>query len=518
MSGKDDPFGLRGKTVIVPTPGGAPKRDPIAPLPAPAAPRPQATVIQPAFQPPPASHPVAPPAQGLGVPPPAQDDWMLARPPMRPPATPAPAESGIPAEKIPLDIALGAGAGAEYSAANPMTAAAAPLLILLGRLRLMIVDMQAVPLMNHVARQITEFEQKVLQAGISREDALVAKYVLCGTADDIVQNLPGTDRHVWMQYSMLAQFFQVRTSGVGFFEELNKALANPAQHYELLELMHACLSLGFEGQYRGMAGGDNELQRVRRDVYETLRRLKPRSDEDISPRWRGMALKMRDFGSRVPVWAIGSLAAAVLVGIFLTLRFAITSDGDALAATLVGLHPGDNVTIARAAFVPFKQELVNPNTTQLQRIRTALKDEIAAGAMAVDPVGDDIVIRVSNLVLFDSGKADVKPEFAAAAARIAKALDKEPGPINVVGHTDNVKPRPTSAYKSNFDLSLARAKSVGALIARSLSDPTRVVEDGKGEDEPVASNATPEGRAQNRRVEISIPKEETLKGQTAASQ
>src|SRR5690606_29860469 len=167
----------------------------------------------------------------------AQSFFPGAQPPPQPQA---------PAEKIPLEVALNARDGAEYSAANPILAAAAPLMILLGRLRLMIIDMQAVPLMNHVANAIREFERKVLEAGVPHEDAMIAKYALCGTADDIVQNLPGADRQVWLQYSMLAQFFQVRTSGVGFFEELNKLLANPAPRYHLLELMHACLSLGFE--------------------------------------------------------------------------------------------------------------------------------------------------------------------------------------------------------------------------------------------------------------------------------
>jgi type VI secretion system protein ImpK len=398
----------------------------------------------------------------------------------------------------------------DYSASNPITAAAAPLLILLGRLRLMVVDMQAVPLMNHVARQITEFEKKILAAGVTGEDAQVAKYALCGTADDIVQNLPGTDRHVWMQYSMLAQFFQVRTSGIGFFEELNKVLANPAPRYNLLELMHACLSLGFEGQYRGAAGGDVELQRIRRDVYQTLRHLKARSDEDISPRWRGMAVKMRDFSSRVPIWAVASLTGAALVAIFFMLRFMISSDGDALAQTLVHLHPNTNITIERTAFKPFTAQLFDPNTSQLQRIKDGLKDDIAAGQLAVEPVGDDITIRVNNLVLFDSGKADVKPEFAPVAQHIAETLNKEPGPINVIGHTDNVKPRPGGAFKSNYDLSVARAQSVDDILAKALKDPSRVVVSGKGEDEPVASNDTAEGRAQNRRVEIMIQKEETL--------
>jgi type VI secretion system protein ImpK len=96
------------------------------------------------------------------------------------------------------------------------------------------------------------------------------------------------------------------------------------------------------------------------------------------------------------------------------------------------------------------------------------------------------------------------------AQRIAEALNPEPGPIHVIGHTDNVKPRASGPFKSNFDLSVARAKSVEAVLAASLSDASRLVVEGKGEDEPIADNKTPEGRAANRRVEIMIPREETL--------
>ena len=98
----------------------------------------------------------------------------------------------------------------------------------------------------------------------------------------------------------------------------------------------------------------------------------------------------------------------------------------------------------------------------------------------------------------------------------AAALDKEPGPIHVIGHTDNVKPKATSSFKSNLDLSVARAKSVEVVLAKSLTDPTRIQAEGKGDLEPVADNKTADGRAQNRRVEIMIPKEETLK-QAAAT-
>lgn len=111
--------------------------------------------------------------------------------------------------------------------------------------------------------------------------------------------------------------------------------------------MHACLLLGFEGQYRGSAGGDSALQRVRRDVYQTLRHVKARADDDISPRWRGLALRMGQFDAGIPLWAIASGAAALLAGVFFLLRFLIGNDGEALASRLVDLHPTATIGIVR---------------------------------------------------------------------------------------------------------------------------------------------------------------------------
>ncbi|TIU23954.1 MAG: type VI secretion system protein TssL, partial [Mesorhizobium sp.] len=141
---------------------------------------------------------------------------------------------------------------------------------------------------------------------------------------------------------------------------------------------------------------------------------------------------------------------------------------------------------------------------------TALAKNIARGGLTVGTQGRFIVVEINNLLLFQSGRAEIKPEFGPIAADIAAALEPEPGPITIVGHTDNVKPRKSSAFKSNFDLSVARAKAVEAMMAPRFSDPSRITVDGKGEDEPIADNTTPEGRAQNRRVDVMIPKEETL--------
>jgi len=145
--------------------------------------------------------------------------------------------------------------------------------------------------------------------------------------------------------------------------------------------------------------------------------------------------------------------------------------------------------------------------TQLQRIRNALGVEKLACAMTADQTGRYIIIRVCDLVLFAPGEATVLDAFKPVAARVAATLDKEPGHIKIVGHTDS-SPIHTVRFPSNFELSVERAKAVAAVLKLGLANPTRVDIEGKGPDAPIASNSTPDGRARNRRVEIFIERSE----------
>jgi type VI secretion system protein ImpK len=460
---------------------------------------------------------------GFGSPPPSSggfgapqgggsNDWMGAKPKDQgffPEARrPEPAMRASPTKKISLDRALSASVSGHSSEANPITAAAAALLILFGRLRSQIVEMQAVPLMQYVTEEIEKFEQSVLAAGVDPTDMMIAKYCLCGTADDIVQNLPGTDRSVWLQYSMVARFFNKRTSGVGFFQEVDKALQNPIQKYYLLELMLICLQLGFEGQYRAMAGGDVQLQNVKRGIYEALRRVKPRGDDDISPAWKGVELAVNKNAGGIPVWAIACFAGALMVGAYFTMRLMLVDEGNTLATRMVSLHPSQMIKLSRnteveIAYVP---PVFVAESNQRERIEEALAGE----AVTIVQQGDFIVLDVNNTVLFDSGKAEVKAAFAGLAAKIAAVLDGEPGPVRVIGHTDNVPMSGRGRYKNNFELSVARANAVAKELSFSFTDPARIQIDGRGEDEPTADNNTNDGRSLNRRVEIMIQRDDTL--------
>jgi type VI secretion system protein ImpK len=385
--------------------------------------------------------------------------------------------------------------------ANPIMRAAGPLLQLLGRLRVAALRASFASLMEQVAEAIKFFEKDIRSAGISEQQANNAKYILCATADDIVQHIPTEERHVWAQYSMLSRFFGERIGGVRFFEMLTQAKLDPLVNYPVLELYHACLALGFQGVYRTQSGGLATLQQIQRDLYETLRRVRPKVARDLSPHWQGQSLGLNANRWRVPVWVVAASSAVLLFALFLVLRFLLSGTAEAAAEATALLHPDGKVALKRRVYVPPPPPPPPPPpTSQIARLR----DELQNGECnVVEETATEIVIRLCDQVTFDPGQAVVKEQFKPLAAKIAALLDKEHGRIRVVGHTDST-PIKTVRFPSNWHLSMERAKAVAALLKLGLSDPSRIEVDGKGPDVPIASNATPEGRAKNRRVEVMI--------------
>ena len=504
MSDKEkpvNPFGRGERTIIRPNPGG---RLPQTPYPPSGEPPPSQSSPQPRapYSPTPGSPsaPYSPQPQGYAAAPSshAPEEWISTpTPPQSPQAAPAPG----PLLRVDELVAPNA---------NPIMRAAGPLLQLLGRLRVALMRASFASLMEQVADAVKFFETDIRSAGISEQQANTAKYILCATADDIVQHIPTEDRHVWTQYSMLSRFFGERIGGVRFFEILDHLKTDPLVNYPVLELQHACLALGFQGMHRTTAGGLANLQLIQRNLYETLRRVRPKVMSDLSPNWRGQALANRRQRIRVPVWMVAAIAAALLTGVYFTLRELLSSRAENAAEVAMALHPSGAIELKRRVIAPPPPPPPPPpvdRITQLQRIRNALALEKTACAMTADQTPSFIVIRVCDLVLFASGQANVLDAFKPVAARVAATLDKEPGRIRIVGHTDS-SPMKSVRFPSNFELSVERAKAVAAVLKTGLADPSRVEIAGKGPDEPIAPNTTPEGRAKNRRVEIFIERSE----------
>ena len=496
MSSKDDPFGPDGKTAIKPAHGPG-RRGGVDSAPA----SPLYRKVDPTVLDPTAGHQ---PIKGAAAP-----RTMLAGDQPDDPITDH-------RRALTLDRLFEANDQVDYRTANPILAAAAPVLMLLGHLRQIPVEVRPGRLAAHLATMMQDFDRKVAHAGVGEADGRVALYVLCETVDDIAQNLPGLTPSGWLPQGMLSRFFRADAAGVGFFDALNRILAEPEDQLDLLEFMHACLSLGFEGQYRRVPEGATGLDRVRRDVYETLRYFRSPPEDHISPQWLGVPMGLAKPRARIPIWAAAAAACALVAGGFFEMRKLVTEDGEAMAAAILELDPPQPVAIQHVRLMPAVEMEPAPVAApvalprldvQLERVRTALAAEIAADKLTVDARGQFIVVEINNLELFRPGRATLRPEFEELIGPVAAALSAEPGSIRIVGHTDSEKPGRGSAFKSNFDLSVARARAVEKLLSPKVADAGRIQVEGKGEDEPIADNATPEGRAKNRRVDLMIARE-----------
>ncbi len=143
----------------------------------------------------------------------------------------------------------------------------------------------------------------------------------------------------------------------------------------------------------------------------------------------------------------------------------------------------------------------------------AMSEEILKGNIELEVVGSRVIIRVMEQGSFESGGAVIRPESLAVFQKIRGFLEKTPGLITISGHTDNV-PINTNQYRSNWDLSAARAVSVlHELTLYEGIAPERLEVVAYGETRPLFPNDSADHRRHNRRIEIEIEQGESPKYQ-----
>jgi chemotaxis protein MotB len=149
--------------------------------------------------------------------------------------------------------------------------------------------------------------------------------------------------------------------------------------------------------------------------------------------------------------------------------------------------------------------------TLQNELQQALEHEIAMHAVSLRRETEGLVISLREFAFFDSGSAALKPSALPALDRIASILSIRTYRLRIEGHTDNV-PIHTAQMASNWELSTARATElVRLLIQRYRFAPERLSAAGYAEYHPIASNETVQGRAQNRRVDVVILSEHTVR-------
>jgi chemotaxis protein MotB len=182
-----------------------------------------------------------------------------------------------------------------------------------------------------------------------------------------------------------------------------------------------------------------------------------------------------------------------------TAKSSLTEAGDVLAKKDQALKEKEEELQKASAYMKRTNELYD-------QLVGELKTEVAANQVKVKEMKDGINVNLAEDILFPSGSADLNKSGKEVITRVSKKLAGKEYQIIVVGFTDNVPIRGslTKRYPTNWELAGARAASVVRLLESTGIESKKLVATSYGENYPVASNDTDEGRAQNRRIEIRL--------------
>lgn len=158
-----------------------------------------------------------------------------------------------------------------------------------------------------------------------------------------------------------------------------------------------------------------------------------------------------------------------------------------------------------------KEEKIQQVSSTYEQLLQNMKSEIAQGQVTISELKGKLTVNMEAAILFDSGKADVKPDGVLILMKMVDTLKKTTDKaIRVEGHTDNVAISGAlmRIFPTNWELSAARAINVTKYLQQQGIDSALLSAAAFGEQKPVADNDTKEGRAKNRRIEITLAAKE----------
>lgn len=353
------------------------------------------------------------------------------------------------------------------------------------------VDVEA--LHGQACRLVRGYEARAKAANLGPKRIQAGRYMLCSLIDEMVLHTSWGEHSIWSQKSLLRTFHRETYGGERVFGLIEKALGAVRKDDDILELAYHCLSLGFQGKYRLDPRGKVEVEKLRQEIYQVLTRARDRYPEVLSPEAKALNRVRGRLPSFLSLWLTMLVLAVAAAGLYASFLFDLNTRSDGVQHALAGVVPVEQA-------IPLSFPSVRP---EVVRLREILAPEIQRGVVTVEGYPNRVSIVLQAAELFDSGSTALDPSFFPVLDKVAKALEIVPGRVTVAGHTDS-QPIRTARFPSNWHLSLARASAV----VKHMSDyghlAGRLLPEGKADTEPVADNASSEGRARNRRVTIDV--------------
>ncbi|WP_225936416.1 type VI secretion system protein TssL, long form [Caballeronia sp. NK8] len=391
--------------------------------------------------------------------------------------------------RIPPGEQQAARLGVIEQARNPLLEAARPLLRALAEIPRDLGKVEINALHQLLKDEVRDFQRLCEQANLRREHMLGARYCLCTALDEAaMQTNWGTQASgvEWISKGLATEFHEDRQGGVKVYLLIGRLMAQPQEHIDLLEVIFRILSLGFMGRYRQEPDGARKHDAVRQRLYHEIQANQGPVPTPLSPHpnsdARGKRFSVYDF----PVWITFASFGLVLLALFGWFKYHLLSDGTSIEKQIIDIG-----------------RMTPPAAPRVLRLRALLKDEIAAGTVSVNEDARHSAVTFRGDAMFMPGGINVAASMAPLIAKIAREVAKVPGKVAITGYTDNI-PVKSRQFASNDALSLERATQVMQMLQASGVPAGRLEAIGRGDADPIGDNATAQGRAQNRRVEIAV--------------
>lgn len=363
---------------------------------------------------------------------------------------------------------------------NALIAAAMPVLLQAERARGQD-QLNATALRARLVQEIRHFQQTLLKAHIAPDDVDRLAYLLCSYIDECCLGAQGTDE---FNLSLLVEFYRDAWGGEKCFDHLEGYLTAAPRDDAILAFYDLILSLGFEGKYHVMERGAVLLADVRQSLDRYLYKQNP--TQTLADAHAQPVVRRRQLITPLKLTGYGLLLALLAWG---GAAWYLHQQSRALRNAILAWTPP----------IPKKINIMETLPQPLPQILSEGWLEVRA-----DPRGWLLIFTSDGA--FATGESRLSEEFKKKRniERLGEALAPWPGDLEVIGHTDN-KPYRGNTGNNNQKLSEARARTVADILRAVLATSRyqrEVTAVGKGETEPLADNATEEGRRRNRRVDI----------------
>jgi type VI secretion system protein ImpK len=323
-------------------------------------------------------------------------------------------------------------------------------------------------LRERAGREIAGFERRCRNAGVSMELLRPAHYALCVAIDHTVLHTPWGATSVWSTRSLTASFYRDSHNERQFFDLLAQMLRKPDRFLPVIELMYLCLSLGFSGDHRAPEQDAGIPDRLRNEVCALILRRRNGPVQRFLRQLVDAAAVCRNKLAALPVLRSLTAAIAVMGLVFAWISHDLKTRSDEIHARIAALPPTRMPQIVRSvAARPVLPPQETPGDRVIEQLKDPLTDETVRQFVSVPTTNPVPAIRINSRTMFEPDGASVHPAFVPLLERIGAILKEEPGLVEVVCHTDDMPVR-SLQFASNFQLSLARAQAVRAVMLRTL--------------------------------------------------